>query len=61
LVVDPYGKVLAGPLGAMAEESLVVDFDESIARAAQHRSELVNPRRDRRTDVYGVQLHDRVL
>lgn len=61
LVVDPYGKVLAGPLGGIAEESLVVDFDVSVALAAQHRSELVNPRRDRRTDVYGVQLHDRVL
>lgn len=61
LVVDPYGKVLAGPLDAVAEETLVADFDASVALAAQHRSELVNPRRDRRTDVYGVQLHDRVL
>lgn len=61
LVVDPYGKVLAGPLNAVAERTLVADFDARVALAAQHRSELVNPRTDRRTDVYGVHLHDRVL
>lgn len=61
LIVDPFGQVLAGPLDDRSEQLLVADYDASVASAAQHRSEFVNPREDRRTDVYGVNLGDRVL
>ena len=61
LIVDPFGKVLAGPLDAVSEQLLVVEYDPQAATAAQHRSELVNPREDRRTDVYAVRVGDRVL
>lgn len=61
VIADPYGKVLSGPLDGVTEQTLIADFDASVALAAQHRSVLVNPRFDRRTDVYGVRLNDRVF
>ena len=61
LIVDPFGKVLAGPLDGNSEEILTAEYSDSVAKAAQYRSALVNPRKDRRTDVYGVILKKRVL
>ncbi|MCP3476741.1 hydratase [Bradyrhizobium sp. CCGUVB1N3] len=61
LVVDPFGRVLAGPLDEASEQLMVVEYDPDAAAAARHRSELVNPRDDRRTDVYAVKIGDRVL
>jgi N-carbamoylputrescine amidase len=61
LIVDPFGKVLAGPLDDTTERVLMADYAAGVALAAQHRSELVNPRDDRRTDVYGIRLLDRIL
>lgn len=61
LIVDPFGKVLVGPLDDISERVLIADYDAGVALVAQHRSELVNPRDDRRTDVYGMRLLDRIL
>jgi N-carbamoylputrescine amidase len=61
LIADPFGAVLSGPMDDAGSEILVADYDAAVASAAQHRSALINPREDRRTDVYGVRLRDRVL
>ena len=57
VVADPYGRIAGGPLSTVREQLEVVDVDLSEARRAQARSELIRPRADRRTDVYGI-LHD---
>ncbi|MYK77187.1 MAG: hypothetical protein F4016_09650, partial [Acidimicrobiaceae bacterium] len=57
VVSDPYGRMAGGPLSTVREQLEVVDVDLSEARRAQARSELIQPRADRRTDVYGV-LHE---
>ena len=57
VVADPYGRPAAGPLSTVREQFEVVDVDLAEARRAQARSELIQPRSDRRTDVYGI-LHD---
>jgi len=57
VVADPYGRMAGGPLSTVREQLEVVDVDLSEARRAQARSELIQPRADRRTDVYGV-LHE---
>ena len=57
VVADPYGEVAAGPLSTVREQLEVTDIDLSEAERAQARSELIKPRADRRTDVYGI-LHE---
>ena len=57
VLADPYGQVVAGPLSTVREQTEVADIDLADARRAQARSELIQPRADRRTDVYGV-LHE---
>ncbi len=57
VVADPYGRIAGGPLSTAREQLEVVDVDLSEARRAQARSELIQPRADRRTDVYGI-LHE---
>ena len=57
VVADPYGRIAGGPLSTAREQLEVVDVDLSEARRAQDRSELIRPRADRRTDVYGI-LHE---
>ena len=57
VVADPYGRMAGGPLSTVREQLEVVDVDLSEARRAQARSELIRPRADRRTDVYGI-LHE---
>jgi N-carbamoylputrescine amidase len=54
LVVDPRGKALAGPLSHDADDIAVVEVDLAEAERAQTRIPLVEPRADRRTDVYGI-------
>ena len=54
VVADPYGRVAAGPLSTVSEQSRMADIDLAEARRAQARSALIQPRADRRTDVYGV-------
>ncbi|MYE97932.1 MAG: hydratase, partial [Acidimicrobiaceae bacterium] len=57
VVADPYGRMAGGPLSTEREQLEIVDVDLAEARRAQDRSELIRPRADRRTDVYGI-LHD---
>ncbi len=57
VVADPYGRMAGGPLSTVREQLEVVDVDLAEARRAQARSELIQPRADRRTDVYGI-LHE---
>lgn len=55
LIVDPYGTVLAGPLGPDEAGTASADIDVADSRKAQVRSPLVRPREDRRTDVYRIE------
>ena len=57
VLADPYGRIAAGPLSTVREQLEVADVDLSEARRAQARSELIQPRADRRTDVYAI-LHN---
>jgi N-carbamoylputrescine amidase len=57
LIVDPYGEVVAGPLDDREEKIISAELELDKVQAAQQRSELIRPRQDRRTDVYGVVLN----
>lgn len=61
LLADPYGDPVAPPLDPDAEAVVVLDADLGLVKAAQHRSDLITPRDDRRTDVYGLRYGDAVL
>ncbi len=61
LIVDPYGHRLCGPLSSTDEDLAVVSLDLEAAGAAQDRGGGVQPRSDRRTDVYGLAFEQRVL
>lgn len=61
LVADPWGNAVFGPASKTAAVEEVVDIDLGDARAAQVRGPLIEPRSDRRTDVYGVVLDGRTL
>lgn len=61
LVVDPFGQRVLGPMPSRTAASGVVDVDLGQAAAAQHRGPLINPRADRRTDVYGLRLGSELL
>ena len=52
VLVDPYGSLAAGPLPGDEERLATADIDVGEARRAQARSPLIQPRADRRTDVY---------
>jgi predicted amidohydrolase len=54
VAVDAYGEVLAGPLSRTEPDFALVEVDLDAVRAARVRSDLIRPRDDRRTDVYGV-------
>ena len=56
ILAGPYGQVVAGPLARDGDELEVAPVDLADAARAQVRSELIRPRDDRRTDVYGVTL-----
>ncbi len=56
ILAGPYGQVVAGPLARDRDELQSARVDLADAAQAQVRSELIRPRADRRTDVYGVTL-----
>lgn len=56
ILAGPYGQVVAGPLARDGDELQLARVDLADAARAQVRSELIRPRADRRTDVYGVTL-----
>jgi predicted amidohydrolase len=61
ILVDPRGARTLGPLSGSEEEVVVGTVDLSQASRAQTRSDLIAPRADRRTDLYGIAIGDRVL
>lgn len=61
ILADPWGQLRAGPLSPSEESVFVVAIDLGDAERARTRTNLVTPRADRRTDVYGVCYQGRVL
>ncbi|MGH2983873.1 MAG: nitrilase-related carbon-nitrogen hydrolase [Solirubrobacterales bacterium] len=61
VLVGPTGLLVAGPLPGTVDDLTVAEIDLDDVERAQHRSELIAPREDRRTDVYGVEVGGRVL
>jgi predicted amidohydrolase len=61
LLCDPYGKTLLGPLPGSAPELAMAQIDLDSVRRAHERDTLINPRSDRRTDVYGLAVSGTVL
>jgi N-carbamoylputrescine amidase len=61
VVCDPYGAVPLGPLPADRDELAITTIDLDSARQAQSRGDLINPRADRRSDVYGLMLEGTAL
>ncbi len=56
ILANAYGRVAAGPGSTLEEANLTAAVDLAEAKAAQARSPLIQPRLDRRTDVYGITL-----
>jgi N-carbamoylputrescine amidase len=61
VLVGPTGEVIAGPLPGASEEVAIATVDLAEVERAQHRSSLITPRADRRTDVYAVRVGGRLL
>lgn len=61
ILVDPRGERTIGPLSGSEEQVVVGTVDLSEASRAQTRGDLIVPRLDRRTDIYGIAVGDRVL
>ena len=61
VLVDPRGKLALGPLAGDSDEFAVAEIDLDQVVEAQTRDTLITPREDRRTDVYGISVGDRVL
>jgi predicted amidohydrolase len=54
LAVDAYGQVVAGPLSRAEEDTATAAIDVEAGRLARVRGELIQPRAERRLDVYSV-------
>jgi N-carbamoylputrescine amidase len=61
VLADPYGNGVIGPLSTEVEEVAIATVDLDEAARAQERGAGINPRRDRRTDVYGLKVDGVVL
>ncbi len=61
LLAGPRGHRLLGPLPGRDEEIAVTSVDLDEVTRSQARSELITPRADRRTDVYGLAVDGHVL
>ncbi len=55
VIADPYGTPLAGPISRDQEEVPAARADLQAVAAAQHRSQLIHPRQDRRSDLYRIE------
>jgi predicted amidohydrolase len=56
VVIDPTGRVIAGPLPGDKDETVLIDIDVDAVSRAQQRGKLIRPRADRRTDVYALTI-----
>lgn len=54
MACNAYGELIVGPLSRTEPDSALARIDIAQVRAAQHRSETIHPRQDRRTDVYSL-------
>mgnify|MGYP003137026566 CR=1 FL=1 len=54
IVVDPYGHKLLGPLPGTEDCLAQVTIDLAAVTRSQHRGDGIDPRADRRTDVYQI-------
>jgi predicted amidohydrolase len=61
ILADPWGKRVIGPLPGGSEEIALATIDLDDANRAQDRGGLIQPRADRRSDIYGIAVGDRVL
>jgi predicted amidohydrolase len=61
LIADPYGKTAAGPIAAGDDRIAVAAIDMGDAERARERSPLIQPRADRRRDVYGIAVGGRIF
>jgi predicted amidohydrolase len=61
LLCDPYGRALIGPLSGDADELACAKVDLDAAARALQREPLIDPRADRRTDVYALAVDGELL
>lgn len=61
ILVDPKGARVIGPLSGSEEDVAIATIDLTLANRAQTRGDLITPRADRRTDIYGVAVGGRIL
>jgi predicted amidohydrolase len=61
VVSDPYGAVSLGPLPGQSDELALVTADLDQVARAHDRGAMINPRVDRRSDVYGLAFEGTVL
>lgn len=61
LVIDSFGKVVAGPLPGTENAQQVITVDLDDVQRAEERGSLIRPRADRRTDVYGLSYDGSIL
>jgi predicted amidohydrolase len=61
ILIDPMGGRVIGPLSGSKEDVVVATIDLASVSRAQERGDLITPRADRRTDIYGIAVGDRVL
>lgn len=59
ILADPYGRAVVGPLSGTEEGVDMGKIDVDRVVEAQERYPLISPRRERRSDVYGVCIDDR--
>ena len=52
VIIDPYGRVVAGPVPRDEETLTFADVRPNIAAETRRREKQIDPREDRRTDVY---------
>jgi predicted amidohydrolase len=61
IVCDPYGAARLGPLSGERDELALTTVDLDEVSRAHDRGSLINPRADRRSDVYGLAVEGSVL
>ena len=61
LVIDSFGKVVAGPMSGTEDVHQLVTVDLDEVQRAEDRGSLIRPRADRRTDVYGLSYDGAIL
>ncbi len=61
VVVDSFGRVVAGPLSGTEEEQPVISVDLDDVQRAEVRGPLIRPRDDRRVDIYGLAYDGSIL